>query len=220
MIEILTPRVPLYHKIMLFLMPDRTVAEAIELKGRVDWAPDFKGKRLPWNRLHVTTNLFGKSLDRPNCLIEDLKAALSEVRFMPFWMGFDWVCSFGARDKRPRVLASGDIGKFQHFRRSVRGTLADAGIKDFLPSKIDPHVTMFYDRRAAPSVRIDTIGWTVREFVLVDSWVGLTRHEILGRWVLNDPIMRPTARDPLEGEACLDVTSSCPACPSSAGARP
>ena len=183
---------PRCHRIMLFLLPEPTVAETMEQKGRTDWAPDFRGKRLHPSRLHVTTSLFGQFRERPDYLIDDLKTALNEIRFMPFWIGFDWMCSFGGGDNRPRVLACSNADSFHYFRRTVRKTLAGAGFEDRLRPKIDPHVTLFYDRRAAPSVRIDTIGWMVREFVLVDSWVGLTRHEILGRWTLNDPLMSPT----------------------------
>lgn len=183
---------PRCHSLMLFLMPDRVIAETIAQRCQTDWAPDFRGKRLPWDRLHVTTCLFSQTPDRPDVsVVEDLKAALDEVRFMPFWMGFDWMCSFGAGGKRPRVLASSDDIHFHYFRRSIRDAVTAAGYKDHLRPKHDPHVTMFYERQPAPKVRIDTIGWQVREFVLVDSWVGLTRHEILGRWTLNDPLMSP-----------------------------
>lgn len=186
-------RAPRYHSLMLFLMPEQAIAETIARRCQTDWAPDFMGKRLPWNRFHVTTSLFSQTLDRPDGgLVEELKSALDEVRFMPFWMGFDWMCSFGAGDNRPRVLASSDDTHFHYFRRSIRDAVTAAGYKDHLRPKHDPHVTLFYERQPAPKVRIDTVGWMVREFVLVDSWVGLGRHEILGRWALNDPLMSPT----------------------------
>jgi 2'-5' RNA ligase len=185
-------RAPRYHSIMLFLMPNVTTRETIDLKSRTEWAPDFRGKRIAAARLHVTTSLFLQSIERPDSrLIADLINVLSEVRFMPFWIGFDGMCSFGARDKRPRVLTCSNDDKFQYFRQSVRQTVGAAGYEDHLRRKHDPHITLFYERNPVLRVGIDTIGWTVREFVLVDSWVGLERHEILGRWTLNDPLMSP-----------------------------
>src|SRR5271154_5642836 len=128
---------PHCHRVMLFLLPEPTVAETIEQKGRTDWAPDFRGKRLHWSRLHVTTCLFAQCPDRPDRLIEDIKTALNEVRFMPFWMGFDWVCSFGSGGNCPRVLACSNDDKFQYLRQRVRKAVSDAGYADRLRPKHD-----------------------------------------------------------------------------------
>jgi hypothetical protein len=99
---------------------------------------------------------------------------------MPFWIGFGRVCGLGARDKRHPVLACSNADNFEYFWRHVRETAASAGLKDLLNRK-STRKSRYFMTAAAPRGQINTIGWAVREFVLVDSWVRLTRHEILGR---------------------------------------
>lgn len=49
-----------------------------------------------------------------------------------------------------------------------------------------PHVTLLYDDRHVAEHAVDTIRWTVQEFVLVHSLVGQTLYIPLGRWPLTD----------------------------------
>ncbi len=51
-------------------------------------------------------------------------------------------------------------------------------------SAIWPHVSLLWDRAAVPREAVEPIGWTAREFVLLDSPYGEARHEVLGRWPL------------------------------------
>lgn len=49
-----------------------------------------------------------------------------------------------------------------------------------------PHLTLAY-RTSRPSTQpVKDRGWRVHEFVLIHSLVGLTRHELLGRWPLGE----------------------------------
>jgi 2'-5' RNA ligase len=45
-------------------------------------------------------------------------------------------------------------------------------------------MTLLYDDRSVAEQAVETIGWTAREFVLVHSLLGQTRHIPLGRWPL------------------------------------
>jgi 2'-5' RNA ligase len=45
---------------------------------------------------------------------------------------------------------------------------------------------MLYDGRLVAGQPVEPIRWVVREFVLVHSLLGQTRHEVLGRWALRD----------------------------------
>jgi RNA 2',3'-cyclic 3'-phosphodiesterase len=46
----------------------------------------------------------------------------------------------------------------------------------------EPHVTLLYDDRCVAEQAVDTVRWTVREFVLVHSLHGQGRYVFLGRW--------------------------------------
>jgi 2'-5' RNA ligase len=45
-------------------------------------------------------------------------------------------------------------------------------------------MTMSYSGRAVAEHAIEPIRWTAREFLLIDSHVGKTYHEVVGRWRL------------------------------------
>ena len=62
----------------------------------------------------------------------------------------------------------------------VAGTMAPRREPPF-----QPHVSLLWDKTPAPRTFVEPIGWTAREFVLLDSLFGEGRHEILGRWPLN-----------------------------------
>ena len=49
-----------------------------------------------------------------------------------------------------------------------------------------PHMTLIWASRRVDEYPIVPIRWTVREFVLVRSHVGQSRHEYIGRWPLRD----------------------------------
>jgi 2'-5' RNA ligase len=50
-----------------------------------------------------------------------------------------------------------------------------------------PHVTLVY-RDGEPVTRlVEGFAWSAREFVLIESLVGLTQHHLLGRWTLSAP---------------------------------
>ena len=51
-------------------------------------------------------------------------------------------------------------------------------------SQVTPHVTLLYDDVLVEERAVEPIRWTVREFVLVHSLLGQTRHVPLARWPL------------------------------------
>ncbi len=48
-----------------------------------------------------------------------------------------------------------------------------------------PHMTMIYGDKAIAPQPITSLRWTVREFLLIHSERGLTKHNILGPWPLH-----------------------------------
>jgi 2'-5' RNA ligase len=47
-------------------------------------------------------------------------------------------------------------------------------------------VSLLWDKVEVPPEAFEPIGWTAREFVLLDSVLGEGRHEMLGRWPLGE----------------------------------
>lgn len=57
--------------------------------------------------------------------------------------------------------------------------------------QFNPHLTLVYRDGENVARPTDAFGWPVREFVLIESLVGLTRHDVLGRWPLQAPELQP-----------------------------
>jgi len=75
--------------------------------------------------------------------------------------------------------------------QALRRMLADALLKHGFHGgrgAFAPHVTLFYANDVEPSFDDHSaIDWHVDEFVLIKSWVGLSRHDTLARWSLRAP---------------------------------
>jgi 2'-5' RNA ligase len=104
----------------------------------------------------------------------------------PFDVAFDRVLSLrGTRQRRPLVLCGGDgLGALAAFRQALAATMADAGLGYGPQAHFTPHLTLAYDDRDVEEHAVATIGWTVQEFVLLQSLRGRGRYVPLGRWPL------------------------------------
>jgi 2'-5' RNA ligase len=109
------------------------------------------------------------------------------VAMPAFVAAFDRLRSFrGAHANNPLVLLGDDgvIGL-----RILHRVLGEALGKTFAgrwqPRRFfTPHIRLLYDRLRVAERPIAPVTWMVREFVLVNSLVGLGRHEVLARWTL------------------------------------
>lgn len=85
---------------------------------------------------------------------------------------------------RPLVLEGGDgVAALVVLRQALADAMAKAGLRVRAKS-YTPHLTLLYDRGEVAAQAIETITWTVREFVLVQSLIGHGRHLPIGRWPL------------------------------------
>jgi 2'-5' RNA ligase len=73
-------------------------------------------------------------------------------------------------------------------------------------SRFTPHISLIWSSDFLPERAIEPFSWTIREFVLIHSMYGQSRHEVLSRW----PLRAMNNRQPLSG------ASSGPAVPSPA----
>ncbi|QUP55445.1 RNA 2',3'-cyclic phosphodiesterase [Ralstonia syzygii] len=179
------PQVPA-HRLFLAVTPDadaaRRIAQRVELLR-----PDvgFKAKPLRAERLHVTLHHLGDFVELPAALVTHACEAVAGVALPPFEVTFDQVVSFhGRRDHRPFVLTGGaGLHALIDFQHALGGALERAGLR--VPqTRFVPHITLLYDRGGFAPKPVEPISWTVREFVLIDSWLGKTRYDEKGRWPL------------------------------------
>jgi 2'-5' RNA ligase len=148
----------------------------------------WKGIARPPEVLHITLNDLGIFLDGlPPHLVKKLMAAGESVDFPQFDLTFDQIAQFGHTNggQAIMVLRGGDgLQALMAFRQ----TLIDGMMWEGLPKQVQrgftPHVTLQYGKGDFIGKAIETIGWTVREFSLVRSPQGETRHIPLATWRL------------------------------------
>lgn len=145
------------------------------------------GRLFAASRLHVTLLRLGEYEGLPPRLVAGALEAATTVALAPFEMGLDQALSFHGRPgHRPFVLRGGEEGALTDLREALRIGMVQVRLRAWAKAHYAPHMTLLYDKRLIPAQAVAPIRWTVREFVLVHSLLGRTRHIPLGRWRLGD----------------------------------
>jgi 2'-5' RNA ligase len=109
------------------------------------------------------------------------------VAMPQFTAAFDRLTSLrGAHANNPLVLLGDDgVVGLRILHRLLGEALGRGFAGRWQPRRFfAPHVTLLYDRQRIAERAIEPVRWTVREFALVNSLVGLGRHDVLARWSL------------------------------------
>jgi RNA 2',3'-cyclic 3'-phosphodiesterase len=169
------------------LLPEHdSVAPISQLGETVCGAHKFRGKPIWPDRLHLTLLPVGdRDLDLAE-IVRRARNAAMRVHAAPFEMALDITESFTVRqESHPFVLGSGDgLQKLTALRRSLAQEMAREGFHDYSRTSFTPHMTLMWADRCVDEYPVAPIRWTVRDFVLVMSLVGKSRHEYLARWPL------------------------------------
>jgi 2'-5' RNA ligase len=174
-------------RLFFAIYPDDAAGKAIaRLAGDIGEQYRLRGKPLPTERLHITLHHLGDYAGLPAKLVEDAQCAAGRVIAAPFAVAFDRVASFAKRaDTKPCVLlGTQEDTPLQQLRKQLGLCLIQAGLGKQVTRDFTPHVTLRYERVLLPEETVAPIAWTVREFVLVHSLLGQTKHVILQRWPL------------------------------------
>jgi 2'-5' RNA ligase len=115
--------------------------------------------------------------------------AAASIKMEPFSVEFDTVVSFASKPRPgPLVLAGGEGVAGLHALHDALGhALRDAGLGEHAASSAAhfiPHVTLAYGMPWAAARPVEPACWNVREFALMHSLLGRTRHVALARWAL------------------------------------
>lgn len=130
--------------------------------------------------------------DRPLLSAEaGLVAAAEQVKADAFQLSLDSAMRFSLKDGRfPFVLCvdSAATAPLLQLRQALAAAQRRVGLQVGGVSSYMPHVTLLQGH-AIESIQeaITPISWQVREFVLIRSFFGQSRHEVVQRWVLNEP---------------------------------
>jgi len=161
-------------------------ARIAELAQHLRGELGLKGRPLAVDRFHVTLDHLGDFVGLPKSIVKMACTVAATIAAPPFEIVFDRVESFGrGRANLPFVLRGNEgVVALMAFRQTLVAALAKAGLGSGAKSTYTPHVTLLYDKSRVPEHAVETVAWTAREFVLVRSLLGRTRHVVLGRWPL------------------------------------
>lgn len=175
-------------RLFFAIFPGADIAEGIGRFAKGFFSKQrLNGDLLAATRLHISLHHVGDFVGVPQGMLAMAGSAASAVydEIPPFEIAFDRAMSFvGRPGHHPFVLCGSDgIVALSAFRNALGDAMARAGFK-LRNTHYTPHVTLLYSDRLVPEQPIEPIAWTVREFALVRSLIGLQRYELLGRWSL------------------------------------
>jgi len=141
--------------------------------------------------LHLTMQFLGDFARFPADLINHVSRAAKCIKHSSFGFVLDRLGAFpGHRPPYVLLCSARTVSALRKFRLELVEAIAAESVA-LQASRFIPHVTLAYgNRQLADPVPIDPIEWNVTEFVLIDSHVGMARHEILDRWPLRSPSAR------------------------------
>jgi RNA 2',3'-cyclic 3'-phosphodiesterase len=176
-------------RLFFAIFPDAAAAERIaRLAERLRSEHRLKGNPLGTERFHITLYHLGDYVGLPQGVVAEAIKAAATLSMPQFEVAFDRALSFHGRSgNRPFVLRGRDglvtLEAFHHVLGAAlcRAGLAAGGAKP----QYTPHATLLYDASLVLERPVETVTWTVREFVLVHSLLGRTVHVPLARWPLS-----------------------------------
>lgn len=161
--------------------PADKVREIMEVAASVKTR--IGGISLHPDRLHISLLALVQNGEVPPGLVEEAGEVAGSVRVQPMRVIFDRVVG-GSNSALLRP--SEPLELLRMFRERLGFALRNAGLDLHLDGRFSPHVTLLYGGQPMQEIEIEPITWTVEEFVLIDSHIGLTHHETAGRWPLKD----------------------------------
>ncbi|HLY55366.1 MAG TPA: 2'-5' RNA ligase family protein [Stellaceae bacterium] len=145
------------------------------------------GRPIASERRHVSLVAVGQYPNLPEEAVWAVRKVAAGIDASSFDIVLDSAMTFMTRQlAKPVVLVGGDgVAGVELFQRKLVMALKDAGFpfRRKLPP-FTPHMTLLYDGRGVPEQPVAPVRWTVREFVLVHSHHGHSRHVPLARFPL------------------------------------
>lgn len=172
--------------------PDaRALVEIAAVAERLRRSQRVNGTPVGIDSLHLALCPAGRSGRMRQPLEESLRSAGAEVQGMGFDVTLDTMMRFTAREGQfPFGLCadSGSSTEALSLRKAIAAAQLRVGLQVSGVSSFMPHVTLQHGPMIdAIEEAITPIHWRVREFVLIRSFFGQSRHEVIGCWPLQPP---------------------------------
>jgi 2'-5' RNA ligase len=183
----LEPPPRLTDRLFFAVFPDpHTAARIAQLARRLRSEHELKGRPLATQRFHITLHYLGSYAGLPQDIVAKASAAAQTVTMPQFDVAFDRAASFSRKRRdSPFVLLGEDgVAALTEFQQALGIALEHAGFEGIVKSHYTPHLTLLYGDHGVPGHVVETVRWSVSEFVLVHSFLGQTQYLQLARWPL------------------------------------
>ncbi len=180
------PQLAAEHRLFFAAMPDPDAAARMaEIAGGLRVEMHVKARRLRTERLHITLHHLGDFARVPEVIVARACAAATSLDLPPFAVTLDRISSFNGRPGHHPLVLTGSAGldALIGFQQGLGDALRGAGLR-VSRARFTPPLTLLYDESRFAPRAIEPINWTVREFVLIHSWLGKTHYDVKGRWPL------------------------------------
>lgn len=141
--------------------------------------------------LHLTLCPMGRPEWLRQPLEEVLLAAAGEVHEEGFMVTLDAAMRFTARGGQFPFVLCADRASSEAtlaLRKAIAAAQARAGLRVSGVSSFLPHVSLLHGTAIEPiEEAIPPVSWHVSEFVLIRSFFGESRFEVVGQWSLPNP---------------------------------
>jgi 2'-5' RNA ligase len=174
-------------RIFFAVLPDADMAARIHtLAEDLKREKGFEGTLILPEHLHITLFHLGDWRTLPAKIVDIACKAAAEVAAAPFDVALKRVESFRNRTGvYPFVLlAEQGATPLRVFQATLGAALKRNGLGGATQGEFKPHVTLLRDSQRAKPSAVAPVSWTVRDFVLIHSLLGHTRHVHLARWPL------------------------------------
>ena len=188
-----------FYRYFLGFRPDASARRLLAAAGK---KAGQAGKRVPDDLLHLTLCVVREAggRERDRFVLRRVEAALAghTLAAMPIPLGR---VIGGRHGALARTIGRQDA--IQGFYGALARLLRARGIEPLhRKSGLHPHVTLGHDPCDFPPLRVE-IEWVPRELLLIESEVGLGKHNMLRRWPLLAPAqgLLPFDNDPFRAAA-------------------
>jgi len=173
------------------LPDDRARSEIFAVGERFRKSHRVAGSPSAMESLHLSLCPMGNPERLRQPLESALLAAAAGVIAESFDVTLDSVMRFSAKDGQfPFVLCTdaATTAAALHLRKTIAAEQLRAGLQVSGVSSFLPHVTLLQGHAIdAIEESIAPVRWHAREFVLIRSFFGQSRFEVVGRWPLATP---------------------------------
>jgi RNA 2',3'-cyclic 3'-phosphodiesterase len=161
------------------LRPDSSATKQIEAIGwDLERRLGLQGTWVKPENFHVTLHPFWRHDGVPQDLVDVASRFAGTIRGAPFNATFNMAMRFGRSVVLCGTDGTVDICDLQRqFNERFKPLIKNGAQKT-------PHITLFYGDNAVEKQPIEPVSWAVLDFVLIHSFYGQARQEIMARWPL------------------------------------